>query len=212
MDIIGIFGGTFNPIHNGHLVLAKTVLDTLHCAEIRFIPAATPPHKSTPSVTAQHRAEMVRLAISDQPQYVLDPCELERGGPSYTIDTLIDLRSRFPHHALCLLMGQDSYSKLPSWHRWQALLEVAHLLVVHRSDHAASLALHPEHADCFVPLASAATAFSLQPHGLLTYLPTPPPGISSTEIRQQLTKTVSILSELPPKVLNYIRKHHLYLA
>lgn len=212
MEIIGIFGGTFNPIHNGHLSLADTVLNTLHCTQIRFVPAALPPHKAAPAVTAQHRATMVKLATQDHPQYVLDTCELDRQGPSYTIETLHLMRQRFPDQALCLIMGQDSYQKLPTWHRWTELLDYAHLLVIHRADTEKTLLLHAEHAGKRVEIAQAAQAFSEQPYGLVSYLTVTPPNISSTAVRETLAQRDAHLAvpEIPPAVLHYIRQHHLY--
>jgi len=211
MEIIGLFGGTFNPIHNGHLVLAQTVLNTLHCTQIRVIPAAVPPHKETPAVTAQHRAAMVQLAIQDHPKLVLDTCELERQGTSYTIETLHLLRRRFPDQALCLMMGQDSYQKLPTWRRWLELLDCCHLLVVHRADREKTLLLHAEHEGKLIDIATASTAFVQQANGLISFLPITPPDISSTRIREQLAHNrQATIAEIPPQVLRYIQQHHLY--
>ncbi|AKR43752.1 nicotinate-nucleotide adenylyltransferase [Methylophilus sp. TWE2] len=211
MEVIGIFGGTFNPIHKGHLVLAETVLDTLHCTQIRVIPAAVPPHKETPAVTAQHRAEMVKLAIQDQPKLVLDTCELDRQGPSYTIETLHLLRTRFPDQALCLIMGQDSYAKLPTWHRWLELLNYCHLLVVHRADKEKTLTLHPQHEGKLVDIATAPQAFAAQANGLISFLTQAPPDISSTRIREQLSQNGEMtITDIPPRVWQYIKENRLY--
>lgn len=211
MEIIGLFGGTFNPIHQGHLALADSVYQTLGCTQIRFIPAAVPPHKEAPAVTAHHRATMVQLAIQSTPQYVLDACELDRQGPSYTIETLHLLRQQFPQHALCLIMGQDSYQQLPTWRRWQALLGYAHVLVVHRAAHDAQLFLHAAHAGKQVDISAAKHAFAQHSHGLISFLPLPPPGISSTLIRQRLAQApLSAAPDLPPAVWQYIQQHHLY--
>lgn len=211
MEIIGIFGGTFNPIHNGHLSLAESVIDTLHCSQIRFIPAALPPHKTTPAVSAKHRAAMVQLAIQKYPAFVLDNCELERQGPSYTIETLHLLRHQMPDKALCLIMGQDSYQKLPTWHRWLELLDYCHLLVVHRADTENTLPPHAEHTEKLVSIEQAPQAFTTEPHGLISYLPFTPPDISSTRIRDQLAGADGLsLNEIPPQVLKYIQQNHLY--
>ena len=211
MEVIGIFGGTFNPIHNGHLALAQTVLDTLHCTQIRVIPAAVPPHKEAPAVTAQHRATMVKLAIQSQPKFVLDTCELDRQGPSYTIETLHLLRTRFPDQALCLIMGQDSYAKLPTWHRWLELLNHCHLLVVHRADREKNLSLHAEHESQFVDIAQAPLAFAARAHGLISFLPVTPPDISSTRIREQLSQNSNTtIPDIPPRVWHYIKENRLY--
>lgn len=211
MEIIGIFGGTFNPIHNGHLVLAQTVLDTLHCAQVRFIPAALPPHKTTPAVTATHRANMVQLAIRGHQQFVLDTCELDRPGPSYTIETLRLLRHQLPDQSLCLIMGQDSYQQLPTWHRWLELPDYCHLLVVHRADREPGLSLHAQHRAKLVDITDAPHAFATQAHGLISYLPVAPPAISSTHIREQLQQdSHDAGADIPQQVLQYIRQNHLY--
>ncbi|WP_024929186.1 nicotinate-nucleotide adenylyltransferase [Methylophilus sp. OH31] len=211
MEIIGIFGGTFNPIHNGHLALAQTVLDTLHCTQIRFIPAAVPPHKATPAVTAQHRAAMVQLAIQDRPQFVLDTCELDRQGTSYTIETLHLLRLHFPDQALCLIMGQDSYQKLPTWRRWLELLDYCHILVVHRADREKTLFLHPEHEGKLIDIAAAPEAFTAKANGLISFLPITPPDISSTRIREKLIRDdETVITEIPQQVFNYIQQNRLY--
>lgn len=210
MEIIGLFGGTFNPIHNGHIALAQSVADTLHCSQIRFIPAAIPPHKAIPAVTAQHRANMVQLAIADHPGFILDTCELDRQGASYTIETLHLLRHRLPDLSLCLIMGQDSYLKLPTWHRWQELLDYSHLLVVHRAEAETTLQLHAAHADKLVDIAQSASRFAAQTHGLISYLPLTPPDVSSTHIRAALGQGDTVIEAIPEKVLYYIKENHLY--
>ncbi|MGP1717654.1 MAG: nicotinate-nucleotide adenylyltransferase [Methylophilus sp.] len=211
MEIIGLFGGTFNPIHNGHLALAQSVLNTMHCSQIRFIPAAIPPHKAIPAVTAQHRATMVHLAIAGHPQFVLDTCELDRQGPSYTIETLHLLRHRLPEQSLCLIMGQDSYLKLPTWHRWLELLDYCHLLIVHRADSEHQLQLHAAHASKLVDIAQAPQQFAAQAYGLISYLKVTPPDISSTRIRAALSQADhTVVDGLPEKVLHYIQENHLY--
>lgn len=211
MEIIGLFGGTFNPIHNGHLALAQSVLDTLHCSQIRFIPAAIPPHKAMPAITAQHRATMVQLAIADHPEFMLDTCELDRQGPSYTIETLHLLRQRLPDQSLCLMIGQDSYQKLPTWHRWQELLDYCHLLVVHRADAVHTLQLHAGHENKLVDTANAPQQFAEHTHGFISYSPVTPPDISSTRIREALSKgEAAKVDGIPEKVMYYISENHLY--
>lgn len=133
MQLIGVLGGTFNPIHFGHLRLAQELTDALNLKEVRFIPAANPPHKDAPSVSAFHRAEMVKLAIADNPSFKLDERELQREGASYTIDTLISLRSKIgPEVTLCLIMGSDAFTRLNTWHRWQEILDYCHIILVQR--------------------------------------------------------------------------------
>lgn len=211
MDIIGLFGGTFNPIHQGHLALAHSVMSALGCHQIRFIPAAIPPHKANPTVTADHRAAMVGLAIASEPRFVLDCCELERNGKSYTIDTLNEMRQRFAQQSLVLMIGQDSYASLPSWHHWQALLDDAHILVIHRADLDQKLEVHPAHAAKIIPITEATTLFAQTSHGLLSYLTVTPPNLASTDIRAQLAVGDSRARDaLPAAVWDYVQQHQLY--
>lgn len=133
MQLIGVLGGTFNPIHFGHLRLAQELTDALSLKEVRFTPAANPPHKEAPSASAFHRAEMVKLAIADNPAFKLDERELQRKGASYTIDTLISLRSEVGvETALCLIMGSDAFTRFNTWHRWQEILDYCHIILVQR--------------------------------------------------------------------------------
>ncbi len=130
---IGILGGTFDPIHFGHLRMAQELAEQFELEQVRFIPAAVPPHRTLPQATTQQRAEMVSLAISGNPLFSLDTRELERTGPSYMVDTLIHLRTELGHNCpLVLLLGADAFLGLPTWHRWQAVFELAHIAVAHR--------------------------------------------------------------------------------
>jgi nicotinate-nucleotide adenylyltransferase len=132
LKVIGIFGGTFAPIHHGHLRLAIEARDALQLDEVRLIPAAQPPLRAAPALPAARRLRWVRLAIGRERGLVADGRELARRGPSYTIDTLVSLRAQFPRAALCLLLGQDAARSLPRWHRWRELLEYAHLVIFAR--------------------------------------------------------------------------------
>lgn len=130
--LIGLFGGTFDPIHYGHLRTALDVMQATGLAEVRFIPNRLPPHRGSPLLNDQLRAELVQLAISDTPGFVLDQRELQRDGPSYMVDTLESLRQDFPASSLCLIMGMDAFTGLPRWHRWQDIFALCHLIVISR--------------------------------------------------------------------------------
>lgn len=132
MSPIGIFGGTFDPIHYGHLRSAFEMMQVLRLSEVRFFPSGDPPHRGSTYATAQLRLEMVRAAISGQPGFVVDDREMRRDGPSYTIDTLISLRKEHPDASLGLIIGMDAFLGLTSWHRWDELLDLAHIVVAHR--------------------------------------------------------------------------------
>ena len=132
MSPLGIFGGTFDPIHFGHLRTAFELLQALRLAEVRLVPTGRPPHRGAPSCDGAHRLAMVRAAIADQPGFAVDDREIRRDGPSYTVTTLRELRAEAPARPLCLLMGMDAFLGLPQWHDWRDLLELAHVVVAHR--------------------------------------------------------------------------------
>ena len=132
MRPIGIFGGTFDPIHYGHLRTAFELLQTLQFAEVRFIPCGDPPHRGVTQASAALRLDMVRLATRKEPGFVVDERELQRDGPSYSIDTLVSLREEFPDRSLCLITGMDAFLGLSSWHRWDEIMNFAHIVVAHR--------------------------------------------------------------------------------
>lgn len=132
MSPLGIFGGTFDPIHFGHLRTAFELLQELELAEVRFVPAGDPPHRAAPLCNASHRLAMVRAAAADQPGFVVDDRETLRPGPSYTVTTLRELRAERPGRPVCLIVGMDAFLGLPQWHEWQQVLQLAHLVVAHR--------------------------------------------------------------------------------
>lgn len=132
MRPIGVFGGTFDPVHYGHLRTAFEMLQALRFEQVRFIPCGDPPHRGETFASAPERLEMVRVAVAGQPGFVVDDRELHRDGPSYSIDTLIGLREEFPERSLGLIVGMDAFLGLPRWHRWSEILDVAHIIVAHR--------------------------------------------------------------------------------
>lgn len=132
MQPIGVFGGTFDPIHVGHLRTAFELWQALGLGEVRFVPAGNPPHREQPLAPAALRLEMVRAAVAEEPAFVVDDRELRRAGISYSVDTLAELRAEFPQASLCLLLGMDAFLGLPNWHRWRELFDLAHIVVAHR--------------------------------------------------------------------------------
>ncbi|MBS0578372.1 MAG: nicotinate-nucleotide adenylyltransferase [Proteobacteria bacterium] len=132
MQPIGIFGGTFDPIHCGHLRTAFELWQELRLSEVRLMPTGTPPHRDQLYASAELRLRMVRAAVADQPSFVVDDREVRRTGVSYSVDTLTELRREFPDRSLCLLVGMDAFLGLPHWHRWRELLALAHIVVAHR--------------------------------------------------------------------------------
>jgi len=132
MRPIGIFGGTFDPIHYGHLRSAFEMLQALRFEEVRFIPCGDPPHRGVTYATAEQRLRLVELAIEAQDGFIVDDRELQRGGLSYTVETLESLRTEFPDRSLGLIVGMDAFLGLPGWHRWDEILDIAHIVVAHR--------------------------------------------------------------------------------
>ena len=132
MKPIGVFGGTFDPIHYGHLRTAFEMLQALRFESVRFVPCGDPPHRGETYASARDRLAMVHVAVEGQPGFVLDDREVQRDGPSYSIDTLTALRSELPGRSLGLILGMDAFLGLPRWHRWREILDVAHIVVAHR--------------------------------------------------------------------------------
>lgn len=129
---VGIFGGTFDPVHFGHLRSAFELLQALRLGEVRFVPCGNPPHRAAPVADASLRVEMIRCATASQPAFRVDDREVRRAGLSYTVDTLDSLREEFPETPLCLIVGMDSFLSLPKWYHWHRILELAHVVVAHR--------------------------------------------------------------------------------
>ena len=129
---IGLFGGTFDPIHYGHLRTAFELWQSLRLAQVRFLPTGNPPHRAPSLAPAELRLQMIRAAVAGQSAFVVDDREIRRTGVSYSVDTLLDLRREFPERSLCLLLGMDAFLGMPNWHRWQEILDLAHVVVAHR--------------------------------------------------------------------------------
>ncbi len=212
---IGLLGGTFNPIHNGHLYLAEQLQQTFSFDEVRFIPSAMPVLKAAPEVSAAQRAEMVRLAIAGKPNFKLDTLELARAGKSYTIDTLLALRATLGSEvSLCWLIGTDAFKNLPAWHRWQELLDYCHFVVVQRPDRL-GLNAAIDVVPALQTLIQQHITHDVQDlkrlsHGKILMQEIHALDISSTYIRQQLATDGNVQTWLPANVLAYIQQHHLY--
>jgi nicotinate-nucleotide adenylyltransferase len=129
---MGIFGGTFDPIHYGHLRTAFEMLQALRFDEVRFMPCGNPPHRGETYADAEMRLEMVRVATEGQHGFVVDDRELQRDGPSYSVDTLVTLRNEYPLRPIALMIGMDAFLGLPKWYQWREILQLAHIVVAHR--------------------------------------------------------------------------------
>lgn len=181
---LAIFGGTFDPVHLGHLCVAWEAAELLD-AEVRLLPASVPPHRGVPVASATQRAAILREALKGQSRLTLDTRELNRLGPSYTIDTLHELRAEQGERPLVLLVGADAFAQLTSWHRWSELFEVAHIAVLSRPGISARLPDALERELIGRRIADAANLRGL-PAGKVIELTVTPLEISATHIRKLL--------------------------
>ncbi len=211
MKTISVLGGTFNPIHFGHLRMAQELADTLNFDEVRFIPSANPPHKNTPTISAEHRAAMVRLGIANNPIFTFDDCELRRTGASYTIDTLHDLRAELGTQAsITLFMGSDAFTEFDTWHRWQEIIQLCHIALVQRPRTAGNKL--PKILETFLQHHYTENSGDLRtsPAGFITIRQVTALDISSTAIREAVHCQQSIRYLMPDSVIDYIHTHQLY--
>ncbi|NOY67589.1 MAG: nicotinate-nucleotide adenylyltransferase [Gammaproteobacteria bacterium] len=207
--MIGIFGGTFDPVHYGHLRPVQEVCDDLDLDEVRWIPCGLPPHRDPPKASAQDRLEMLSLAVKGNASFVVDTREVDRNGPSYMVDTLESLRHDFPDESLVLILGQDAFNSLPEWHRWQEILQLAHIVVCTRpgSELASSgqlVELVSERGTQDISRLKDEKAGVIYMHDVIQ-LP-----ISSTQIRDLCLQGKSHRYLLPLAVNEYIQTNGLY--
>lgn len=210
---VGILGGTFDPIHYGHLRLAEDLCDALGLAQVRIIPVSVPPHRAAPRVTSQHRLQMARLAVQGNPRFVLDDRECRREGPSYTVDTLTELRDEVgAERALCLLMGIDAFLGLTTWSRWQQLFDLAHVVIAHRPGFSLDVDALPQALAEQVKSrwAPEANVLHQRPGGAVLRQAVTPLDISATAIRAEIRDGRSPRYLLPDSVLDYIHRNQLY--
>jgi len=208
--MIGIFGGTFDPIHYGHLRSALEVKDIFGLNEVRLIPCASPPHREQPAVTAEMRLQMLTLAIKNQPGLKIDTRELDRHKasdqtPSYMVDTLKSLRQEFPTEPLLLFIGTDAFKHLTSWHQWQQLFDYAHIVVMTRPGFETQ-----ELNDFFKARLAEAKELTQASAGKLCFQQVTQLDISATAIRAMIADKQNPGFLLPDAVIEYIKQHKLY--
>ncbi len=190
---VGLFGGSFDPVHSAHVALAQAALDKLPLDEVRWIPAGQPWQKPGAMTPAAHRVAMVALAIASEPRFVLERIELQRSGPSYTLDTVRALAQAEPDHEWVLIIGQDQYTALHTWRDWQTLLGLVVLAVANRPG----------------PVQAPRAEVRKFQHRMV---PLPMLDISSTDIRLRIARGLPIAHLVPPEVARYIEFHGLYKA
>ena len=208
---IGILGGTFDPVHIGHLRSALEVADALGFDELRLVPSARPPHRGAPQVSPAQRLAMVELAAQGVAPLVVDGRELARDKPSYTLDTLESMREELPTSAqVFLLLGWDAFCGLPSWYRWEELLQHCHIVVLQRPDADSE---PPDALKNLLAARSVSDPMALKgPAGHITFVWQTPLAVSATQIRQLLASGKSVRFLVPDAVLAYIDAHGLYRA
>lgn len=208
--MIGLFGGTFDPIHFGHLRTVLDVQEALALGEVRFIPSADPPHRDAPAVSAQQRAELVRRAIEGQTGFVYDGRELDRDGPSYTVLTLESFRQQFgPQKPLCLIVGTDAFLGFPSWHRWQELLTLCNVAVMVRPGYHLDETAFPD-GWLHDRLTRIEGWDGDRPCGQVVEVEVTQLEISATDIRRRLADGRDIRYLVPEAVREIIRAQGLY--
>lgn len=204
---IGVFGGTFDPVHNGHLRTALELVRALRLDELRLIPCHTPAMRTRPAATAVQRLAMLRLALADSAPLQCDDREIRRGGTSYTIDTLRSLRAELGASGrLCLIVGADAFAAFDSWKEWDRMVELAHIVVMERPGE------RPAQSPALARWVAARAAADIgqAPCGGILSLQLTQLAISATHIRALLSAGESPRFLLPDAVLDYIRQHHIY--
>lgn len=210
--LTGILGGTFDPVHIGHLQLARDAIQALDLDALRCIPAGQPPHRPAPVTSATDRLAMVKLAFADQARCMLDDAEIRQSEPSWTIRTLERLRDELPDDSLVLIVGADAFLGLSTWHRWTELLDFAHIAVANRpGSNLAPSAMPPALAALWQDrYTTDVTMLRQSRNGRIVSFTIVPCSVSATRIRQAVSQGEPISDLVTPAVENYIRQHHLY--
>ena len=201
--MIGILGGTFDPVHFGHLRPALEVMHAIGLQQVRFVPNRIPPHRETPWLNVENRMELLKTAIDDQPGFELDQRELQREGHSYMVDTLESLRVDFPSHPICLILGMDAFLGFKQWHQWKRIPELCHLVVTTRPGFELSSALIHELP---ATLANTASELSEVAAGRILLQSVTQLDISASQIRAMLAKGQNVRYLLPDEVNDKLMK------
>jgi len=209
---VGIMGGTFDPVHFGHLRLAQEAVEILGLERVRWVPAGRPWHRAQPKASAKHRLEMVRLAIRGNALFELDDAEIRQTAPSYTVETLARVRRRLGEQCpLVLLLGTDAFRGLTTWERWRHLFELAHIFVAQRPGHSLTPGGMPSAlASEWRSRAGTPDALRRRPAGSIVTYGTTALDISASAIRAHFAQSRSPRYLLPSRVLEYIERHGLY--
>jgi len=208
-DLIAVFGGTFDPVHYGHLRSAYELAEVLSCDDLRFLPCRNPALKSPATATDGQRLAMLEAAVAGYPQFSVDDRELHRDGPSYTVDTLEELRGLQRAAPLCLIVGMDAWADFARWHRWQDILGLAHIVVAKRPGAAAPGNLHDDVMQIAEEVTNPADLHN-SPAGCIYVHEVTQLEISSSEIRAMLQQGIAPDFLLPPAVAALIESSGCY--
>ena len=211
--MIGVFGGTFDPVHYGHIKPALSVKQALNLTQLRFIPNRNPPHREVPWLSAEQRLDMLRCALSEYPDIVIDERELNRDGPSYMVDTLKSLHDDFPDEELCLIIGMDAFYDINSWFKWRSIFDLCHLVVTTRPGfEQSSIEAHMDSDDYqFLRqrMTTDVNAFTAQESprekAKILLQSVPQLDISSTQIRENLQDEEKISQWMPKQAYQKLR-------
>ena len=214
--LVGIFGGTFDPIHYGHLRVAEEIVETVGLQKMYFVPAGMPRLRHSPVASSQHRVEIVRLAIQKNPDFVLDEREIYRDGVSYSIDTVREFKQEFGEEVrLCFILGADAFIKLPEWNNWKELFNLCHFIVSTRPGYSLTLIkelLSKElREECSQRWVSNTESLRKDTSGLIFIASTTMLDISATSIRAHIAVGRNVRHLVPSVTVNYISKNKLYL-
>lgn len=208
-EAIGILGGTFDPIHMGHLRLALEMHDTLNLRKVHIIPCFRPVHRKMPSASPEDRLAMIECAVKNEPALFADAREIRRKNPSYMIDTVLEMREEMPDHPLCLLVGLDAFLGFASWHRWKDILQETHIVVAHRPQY--QLPDTGIIADLIKErLERDHTYIHQHKAGKILLMPITQLEISASDIRKQIAMGSNPRYLLPDNVYEYIKQHGTY--
>lgn len=209
-ESIAIYGGTFDPVHIGHLRSAIDVRLKLEVARLIMVPSSIPPHRQQPSVTPEARLEMLRLGVADLAGIEVDDREINRSGVSYSIDTLAEFRSEYPAFGIYFILGADAFSLLHTWHRWQELTDFAHLVVLERPGASRPQLTNPVLEWLTDKEIRAVSEFGPETRGRVLRVKLAQWQVSATDIRERCRTGQSIDLLVPKSVQNFIDEHKLY--
>lgn len=218
---LGVFGGTFDPIHNGHIYPVIEAAEKTHIQKVALMPCYIPTHKNLAVASSQDRLKMVDLICAEHPLFYSDSRDINRGKPTFSLDSLKEIREEMPTTPLCFFIGSDSLQNLFTWHQWPTLFELCHFVVCERNSESVktlksntdeSFKLHGQQLQALLKKRQTDNPMDLHNSlaGHIYVANTQKFSVSSTQIRHKLTKNQSVEAFLPPKILDYIQQHKLY--